>query len=107
MTIFEKACSELEKDETFETDCENVIEWINRNNTATVTFSQVKMINKIKALAKKYPEECQIVAENKASIVAHIPENWTRIRRNQHKKSEERRELLRQQMKEIREKKKK
>ena len=73
MNDFEKACNEVEKDETYESEVENAIEWIRDSKTATVTFSQGRYITKIKKLAEKYPDEVQIVAVNKSSIVAHIP----------------------------------
>lgn len=59
---------------------ENVIEWIENENTATVTFSQKRMITKIKKLAAEHPEEVQITAENMdSSICAHIPVKWVKI----------------------------
>lgn len=73
MNEFEKACSEVEQDETYETEVENCIEFLKDAKTATVTFSQGRYITKIKKLAEKYPDQVQIVHSNKNSIVAHIP----------------------------------
>lgn len=79
MNEFEKACSELEKDVTYESDFENAIEWVRDSDTATVTFSQGRYITKIERLAEKYPDEVQIIHRNYnrggnvSSIVAHIP----------------------------------
>ena len=49
-----------------------------------MTFSQGRYISRIKKLAEKYPEECEIVAVNKSagegeSICAHIPTGWVKI----------------------------
>lgn len=62
---------------------ENVIEFLKDEQQAGVTFSQGRYKSRIRALAKKYPDECQIVAENKdGSIYAHIPVTWIRINPN-------------------------
>lgn len=63
---------------------ENAIEFIKGSARATVTFSQGRYISRIKELAEKYPEECEIVVINKRvgegeSICAHIPTAWVRI----------------------------
>lgn len=63
---------------------ENAIEFIKHSARATVTFSQGRYISRIKKLAEKYPEDCEIVALNKStgegeSICAHIPTAWIRI----------------------------
>lgn len=59
---------------------ENVIEFLENQQRATVTFSQGRYKTRIRKLAKARPEECQIVAENKdGSILAHIPTSWVRI----------------------------
>ena len=59
---------------------ENVIEFLQNEKTATVTFTQGRYITKIKELAKKKPNECKITAQNNdGSIVAKIPVTWIRI----------------------------
>lgn len=59
---------------------ENVIEFLENQQRATVTFSQGRYKTRIRKLARSRPEECQIVAENKdGSICAHIPTVWVRI----------------------------
>lgn len=80
---------------------ENVIEWIKDQDRATLTFSQRRTITKVKRLAERYPEECQIVAENQdGSICAHVPVSWVKILPPK-KVSEERRELSRRLMKDF------
>lgn len=59
---------------------ENVIEFIKDEKRATVSFSQGRYKSRIRELAKKHPEECQIIAENRdGSMCAHIPVDWIRI----------------------------
>lgn len=59
---------------------ENVIEWVKDEERATLSLSQRQTITRIKELAESYPEECQILAENKdGSVYAHIPVKWIRI----------------------------
>lgn len=73
---------------------ENVIEFIKGENRATVTFSQGRYKSRIKNLAERHPEECQIIAENKdGSICAHIPVSWVKINPSM-KLTEEQREKM-------------
>ena len=73
-----KPCDILRADYT---ECsENVIEWVKDTKRATLTLSQRRTISKVKRLAEKYPDKCQILAENKdGSIYAHIPTLWIKI----------------------------
>lgn len=53
---------------------ENCIEFIKDEPRMTLTLSQGRFITKVRELAEKYPDEVEIVAENKdGSIVAHAP----------------------------------
>lgn len=73
---------------------ENVLEWYKNEPTATVTFSQGKYITKIRKLAEKFPEECQITHENHdGSIVAHIPVKWIKVNNPQRVMTEEEKRL--------------
>lgn len=59
---------------------ENTIEFMTNDTRATLSFSQGRYKSVIRKLAKKHPEYCQIVAENKdGSICAHVPVFWLRI----------------------------
>lgn len=81
---------------------ENVIEFFYNAKQATVTFTQGRYITRIKELAKKKPDECQITNTNPdGSIVAHIPVSWIRINPNM-ELSDERREKLAEHMRQIR-----
>lgn len=63
---------------------ENNIEFIRDHERATCSFTQGRFISKIRKLAEKYPDECQIVAENDdGSIVAHFPVKWIHISRRE------------------------
>lgn len=94
MKEFEKACGEVERDVSFNTECENAIEWIRDADIATVTFTQGRYISKIEKLAEQFPDEVQIVARNKSSIVAHIPVSYVKINRRVLKLTEEQRTEL-------------
>ena len=60
---------------------ENVIEFLENQERATVTFSQGRFKSRIRKLAAERPEECEIVAENKdGSLCAHIPVKWVKIK---------------------------
>lgn len=64
----------------FENNIENVIEFLNNQDTVTVSFCSRKWINKIKRLNEKNPEEVKIIAENKdGSICAHLPVKYLKI----------------------------
>ena len=83
---------------------ENVIDWIRDSKYATVTFSQGRYITKIKKLAEKYPDECEIVAENKdGSIMAHIPVKWILISNRSRDLSEEERQVIADRLRNTRE----
>jgi hypothetical protein len=59
---------------------ENAIEFITNEKRATVTFTQGRYKTRIRELAERFPEECEIVAENAdGSMCAHIPVAWVRI----------------------------
>lgn len=53
---------------------ENAIEWLNGQDTITVTLNQNRHINRVKQLAKKFPDRVKIVAENEdGSLCARLP----------------------------------
>lgn len=68
----------------FNGTAENCIEFLKDQKRTTVTFSQGRYITRIKKLAEKYHEECEIVAINKIPgegevICAHVPTAWIKI----------------------------
>lgn len=78
---------------------ENVVEWQRNSPMATVTFCQGKYITKIRKLAERFPDECEIVAENEdGSIMAHIPTKWIKINNPRREISDEEREELAERM---------
>lgn len=59
---------------------ENGVEWLNGQDTVTFSFSQKKYINKVRALAEKYPDEVKIYAENNdGSITGNLPLKFIKI----------------------------
>ena len=73
---------------------ENVIEFIENERRATVTFSQGRFKSRIRKLAAEHPEECQIMKENKdGSLLAHIPVSWIKINPTRQLSDEQRKEL--------------
>lgn len=59
---------------------ENGVEWLNGQDTVTFSFSQKKYINKVRALAEKYPDEVKIYAENNdGSITGNLPLKFVKI----------------------------
>ena len=59
---------------------ENGVEWLNGQDTVTFSFSQKKFINKVRALAEKYPDEVKIYAENNdGSITGNLPLKFVKI----------------------------
>jgi len=81
---------------------ENCIEWLKGANTATVTLCQGRYITKVKKLAEKYPDECEIVHENPdGSILAHIPLKWIKISRVVRELSDDQREELADRMRNL------
>ena len=53
---------------------ENCIEFLRNQETMTLTLCQGRFITKVRELAKKFPEEVKITAENAdGSIVARMP----------------------------------
>ena len=62
---------------------QSLIEFLNNQKVATVTLSQGRYISKVRKLAKSYPDEVQIEAENKdGSILVHMPTSYIKISRS-------------------------
>ena len=51
---------------------ENMIEFLQNEERATVTFSQGRYKSRIRKLAKGRPKECQIVAEMEACVLIFL-----------------------------------
>ncbi len=86
---------------------ENVIEFLNGQKRATVTLSQGRYKTKIEKLAKERPDECKILARNSdETILAHVPTSWVKISPPRKvEMSEDRKEELRKQLANARNKK--
>ena len=78
----------------YEGYAENVIEWAKDEKRATLSLSQRRTISRVKELAEKYPDKCQILAVNKdGSVYAHIPTEWIRINPGMELTEEQRKKL--------------
>ena len=109
MNNFERACNEVEKDviNDGETNNENAIEWIRNSDTATVTFSQKRYVNKIEKLAKRFPDKVKIIHRNSdGSILAHIPVRAIKLQIVERELTEEQRLELKERMTKARKAKK-
>ena len=86
---------------------ENVIEFLNGQKRATVTLSQGRYKTKVEKLAKERPDECKILARNSdGTILAHVPTSWVKISPPRKvEMSEDRKEELRKQLANARNKK--
>lgn len=86
---------------------ENVIEFLNGQKRATVTLSQGRYKTKVEKLAKERPDECKILARNPdGTILAHVPTSWVKISPPRKvEMSEDRKEELRKQLTNARNKK--
>ena len=79
---------------------ENCSEFLRNDEIATVTFCQARFITKIRKLAEKFPDECQITHENKdGSIVAHVPVKWIKISKVDRQLTDEQRAELSERVK--------
>lgn len=68
----------IEKD--FDNNNENAIEYLAREHFATVTFTDRKMINRIKKIyAERQDDFKYLVENNDGSICAKIPKKWVKI----------------------------
>ena len=67
----------IEKD--FDNNNENCIEWLTGERTATVTFTDRKMINRVKKLYEDRKDDFKYLVENEdGSICAKLPKKWCR-----------------------------
>lgn len=99
MNDFEKAINENEAGTTYGTEViENGIEWLKTSERATCTFCQKKLMSKIRELAKKYPDQCDIVVDDSKYIVAHFPVKWLKISNIKREFTEEQRNAARERM---------
>jgi len=102
MDEFEKAAWDVDKN--INSNQENVIEWLRNSHTVTATFSQPRFVNKVKELRKKFPDQVEIIHENKdGSIVCHLPLKAIKLNLvTPREYSEEEKKKLREQLKRAR-----
>ena len=77
---------------------ENVIEWINGQDTIAVTLHQGRYITKVERLAKKFPKQVKILKHNRdGSIFAKLPLKALKLSlTNKAEMSEEQRQKVRE-----------
>lgn len=82
---------------------ETVIEHCSGGHFATVTAAEKTSRNLVLRLAKKYPSEVFIIAENNdGSLLAHVPWKWVKISAPR-KMTEEQRQKAAERLRHIRE----
>lgn len=85
---------------------DNAVTFFRNGKIASVTFSQPKFINKIRALAEQNPDEVKIFADQDGVITANIPVSYLHIYKSYSREmSDEEKEVLIQRLKQIREEK--
>lgn len=82
----------IEKDKPYTGEFrENVLEWLNGQDTITCTISQKRIRNKLLKLAEQYPDEVKIEHMNDGvTILVKIPLKYLSIRRPRELSEEER-----------------
>lgn len=89
---------------------ENAIEWLDDQETATVTLHSMKIRNSVMRLAERHPNDVKIIKRpdtqgQQGYLLAHIPASWIRIiPPGTRKYTEEEKEVLRERLKAAREK---
>lgn len=92
---------------TFYANNENAIEWLRGDGRITVTLSDRRLINTVLRLAKKNPDQIEILArpeDNGGYLYAHLPLSYLRIQMPPRAPAvtEEQREANRQRLSEAR-----
>lgn len=87
-------------------DCENAIEWLDGQKTATVTIHSEKLRNRVLKLAEEYPNKVKVIAhpkENQGYLYARVPRAWVKISPPPKRElSDEQIEAARERMKKLR-----
>ena len=58
---------------------ENCIEWITNDDRITVTFTQPRMITRIKNLAKTHPDDVDYIINKDGSLFGHVPLRFLKL----------------------------
>lgn len=84
---------------------ETAINRLQGEEHCTVFTAERKFINQLKEFSTKYPEQVDIIKENKdGSIIVHVPSNWFRFVKPPTKRNltEEQKNIMAQRMKQNR-----
>lgn len=87
---------------------ENAIEFLSNEDTMTVTISDQKLANQIKKLAKRCPDQVEIIAsgqKNGGYLYARMPRTFLNIRKPSEypERNQEQSEVLRERIEKARE----
>lgn len=77
---------------------ENCIEWLTGQNMITLSLTQERMINKVRKLKQKFPDEVKIKTNKDGSICAKMPLSYLKLNHTER----ELKELTDEEKKEIR-----
>ena len=88
---------------------ETCVNFIDKDNMASVQVFQAKYINQIKALAEKYPDRVKMIETNQKGVVlAHLPKEFVHIsigERSKREMTEDQRAAAAERLRNAREKK--
>lgn len=71
-------------------DRDNNINFFSGSDMASADFTQKKYISKMKKLAEKHPDECEIYENKDGSIFVRFPLKWIKISYPRHVTEEQR-----------------
>lgn len=60
-------------------DRENCIEWLTGQNVIVLTLTQGRMINKVRKLKEKFPDEVKIKTNKDGSVLAKMPLSYLKL----------------------------
>ena len=77
---------------------ENGIEWVTGDDTISCSFSQKKYVNKVKSLAKKFPDQVKVIENKDGSIFAKLPLSAFKLSISSRVFTEEEKEKIRERL---------
>lgn len=81
---------------------ENCIEWITGHDKIVVTFTQAKLINRVRKLAETHPDEVNYIINKDGTLFGHLPLGFLKLNAPR-KLSDEGKDALRESMRNLRE----
>ena len=77
---------------------ENGIEWVTGDDTISCSFSQKKYVNKVKSLAKKFPDQVKVIENKDGSVFAKLPLSAFKLSISSRVFTEEEKEKIRERL---------